>query len=75
MDISAVLAGEELGNEVENGRRGRNARDGGVWADINVGRGLEVDPSARQMVWRLEAGRKMMLVVRVAIVAGVGVFL
>lgn len=62
----AVVARVFLGKEVENGRSDRCAIDGG-WADINAVCGLEVDPSVRQMLWRVEAGRR---IERVAIVAG-----
>lgn len=65
MDMVAVVTEKFLGREVENGRRDSCAIDGG-WADINVVCGLEVDPSVRQIWWRVEAGRR---IVRVAIVA------
>lgn len=70
MVMVAGVAGEFLEREVENGRRNSCAIDGG-WADINVVCGLEVDPSVRQMLWRVEAGRR---IVRVAIVADGRVF-
>ena len=68
--VDMVVAGEFFDWEVENVRRGSCAIEG-LRADINVDLDLVVDPSARQMVWILEAGRRRE---RVAIVIGLGIF-
>lgn len=56
-----AVVGELLEGEVENGRSDSCAIDGD-WADINVVCGLQVDPSVRQILWRVEAGRRSRVV-------------